>query len=364
MPETINYRFKLRRGVKATLVARNEVPFDGEIVYATDTGEAKVGDGSTAYNALPYIERGFNLSRLGDVNAAAKADKKFPLWDAASSKHIYSTESAFALSNLGDVDASAKADGRMVVWDGTATKHKYALPPSGGATNPLPSGVIHWLALRHRNGIAGKPAFFANSPVSGVGAAQANANANACVYSEAINGLLGMRFGGANFFTLSPAVQPSDFTTIAVVKAPTASEWSSLSPDTWSVIASGPGSVGGSCQFNFYKNGDGTSSLGITRSNQALICSDSAIAGIAAGTLLVASMTCSGNNNVATFRNGTQTVTGTGASFTQPITQVGGVDSNERCFHPICEIVMFDRVLSSTDHTAAVNYLKGIWGIP
>lgn len=51
---TIAYRFLLRRGLAATLATVNEVPLEGEMVIETDTRKFKLGDGSTAWNSLPY----------------------------------------------------------------------------------------------------------------------------------------------------------------------------------------------------------------------------------------------------------------------------------------------------------------------
>ena len=56
--ETIFYRFRVRGGTAAALAALNEVPLDRELVFEVDTGRAKLGDGVTAYNALPYTAGG------------------------------------------------------------------------------------------------------------------------------------------------------------------------------------------------------------------------------------------------------------------------------------------------------------------
>lgn len=51
-------RFKLRRGTAANLASVNEVPLAGELVVETDTGKAKLGNGTTAYNSLAYWNAG------------------------------------------------------------------------------------------------------------------------------------------------------------------------------------------------------------------------------------------------------------------------------------------------------------------
>lgn len=54
MPPVINYRFKLRRGTAAQWQSTNGVLYAGEMGLETDTGRIKVGDGTTAWNLLPY----------------------------------------------------------------------------------------------------------------------------------------------------------------------------------------------------------------------------------------------------------------------------------------------------------------------
>lgn len=56
--ETIYYRFRVRGGTAAALTALNEVPLERELVFETDTGRAKLGDGVTPYNALDYTAGG------------------------------------------------------------------------------------------------------------------------------------------------------------------------------------------------------------------------------------------------------------------------------------------------------------------
>ena len=96
MPEIVDFRFRLRRGLAATWTSTNDVLLDGELGLERDTGKLKVGDGSTPWNTLPYIETGLQLGLLADV------------------------------------DATAIADGRMLAWSSAAQKHRYVNPPSGG----------------------------------------------------------------------------------------------------------------------------------------------------------------------------------------------------------------------------------------
>lgn len=71
MTETVYYRFLTRGGTAAAVAALNEVPYARELIMETDTGRAKLGDGVTAYNDLPYLlgvlpgQIGFGASNEG-----------------------------------------------------------------------------------------------------------------------------------------------------------------------------------------------------------------------------------------------------------------------------------------------------------
>lgn len=73
MSETIQARFLVRRGTASDLAAVNEVPLLGELVFETDQNLAtgllklKMGDGSTHYNALPYMTLVPEFTAKGDI---------------------------------------------------------------------------------------------------------------------------------------------------------------------------------------------------------------------------------------------------------------------------------------------------------
>lgn len=69
MTEVISYRFRVRRGTRAALVAANETPLEGEFYLELDTGRTKLGDGVTAYNSLRY--HGFGVRALTDAASLA-----------------------------------------------------------------------------------------------------------------------------------------------------------------------------------------------------------------------------------------------------------------------------------------------------
>jgi hypothetical protein len=56
---TVIYRYQSRRRTAANWTSGNEVLYDGEIGYETDTGKFKIGDGVTAWNSITdYFEAG------------------------------------------------------------------------------------------------------------------------------------------------------------------------------------------------------------------------------------------------------------------------------------------------------------------
>lgn len=56
--ETLNGRFQHPMYTAEALTAANPVLLAGEVVYESDTGRHKIGDGVKAWNALPYAGGG------------------------------------------------------------------------------------------------------------------------------------------------------------------------------------------------------------------------------------------------------------------------------------------------------------------
>lgn len=55
MPDTL-VPIKQYIDTAANLSSSNPTPLERQIIYESDTGERKIGDGSTAYNSLPYAK--------------------------------------------------------------------------------------------------------------------------------------------------------------------------------------------------------------------------------------------------------------------------------------------------------------------
>jgi hypothetical protein len=64
--------FQQRRGTAAAMAAANEVPAAGQIYYETDTNRIKIGNGTTAYNSLPYLGLSDDIE-IGDVQGLVAA---------------------------------------------------------------------------------------------------------------------------------------------------------------------------------------------------------------------------------------------------------------------------------------------------
>ena len=63
MSKTIQTRIQHPVYTAAALAAKNPVLLKGEVVYESDTRKHKIGDGTTAWNALPYAGGGILRGR-------------------------------------------------------------------------------------------------------------------------------------------------------------------------------------------------------------------------------------------------------------------------------------------------------------
>ena len=61
---------KIRRNTAAGAAASNPILAEGELGYETDTGRGKMGDGTTRWNALPYLDRHALNEATAKANAA------------------------------------------------------------------------------------------------------------------------------------------------------------------------------------------------------------------------------------------------------------------------------------------------------
>jgi hypothetical protein len=92
-----NTTFQLRRGNAAVWARNNPILARGEPGYVIDENRLKIGDGSTAWNDLPYVGEGqvidaathFDFPSIGKSNVIYKAnsEKKLYQWNTASLKY-------------------------------------------------------------------------------------------------------------------------------------------------------------------------------------------------------------------------------------------------------------------------------------
>ena len=79
MTQIINARWQMRYGTAAQWVASNEVLLADEMGHETDTGRAKIGNGTDGWSARPY-------AILGAIDFTGLADKYIMSWDATAGK--------------------------------------------------------------------------------------------------------------------------------------------------------------------------------------------------------------------------------------------------------------------------------------
>lgn len=74
---TIQTRTQLPVYTAETLAAKNPVLLKGEVVYESDTRKHKVGDGTTAWNSLPYAGGGDTPDTIPAANVEQDASHRF-----------------------------------------------------------------------------------------------------------------------------------------------------------------------------------------------------------------------------------------------------------------------------------------------
>lgn len=109
----------LRRGTAATAASSNPTLAEGEPGYEVDTGRLKIGDGSTAWNSLPYFTRAVVAKTA--AYTAAVSDRGV-LCDATSAAF---TVTLPAVADATDVKLFVKktdSSGNAITIDGNASE--------------------------------------------------------------------------------------------------------------------------------------------------------------------------------------------------------------------------------------------------
>lgn len=118
-------RIQVRRGTTGEWNAANPTLEEGEIGYNSTLGQMKIGDGSTAWSSLYYLE---NSSTLG----------------SSLGSYILDTEKS-AISGIAELDASKNILAPAgIIFEGTADAHETSLvvtDPTADRTITLPNAT-------------------------------------------------------------------------------------------------------------------------------------------------------------------------------------------------------------------------------
>ena len=79
MAQVIRTTFKFRRNLASYWAEKNPVLADGEPCFELDTGKLKIGNGTTAYNDLPYINSNsvqIEIATKDIIGAVLSSDEK------------------------------------------------------------------------------------------------------------------------------------------------------------------------------------------------------------------------------------------------------------------------------------------------
>jgi hypothetical protein len=158
MPRIDDIQF--RRNTAAGAAASNPVLDAGEPGFETDTGNVKVGDGATAWNALPYLYSMANTLVAGDVpyGSAAKTLSRLAGNTAATNLFLRS-------AGTGSV-AQAPAWAQPAFADLAGTAAAAQLP-----TLTAPGGGGSMAAVVYSNSFAGQTADIGSTSVTNSGTA-------------------------------------------------------------------------------------------------------------------------------------------------------------------------------------------------
>lgn len=189
--------FKQRRGTAAALAAANETPAAGQIIFEIDTNRIKVGNGTTAYNALPYLNT--TIAAIPGLQAAL--DSKATPADVTAAVASILDAAPATLDTLNELAAAIGDDPSFVTSITTALDTK--APINNPAFTGTVSGVTKaMVGLGNADNTSD-----ANKPVS-----TAQAAADAAVQAHAIQ--------RTNHTGTQPSSTISDFTAAASAAAP------------------------------------------------------------------------------------------------------------------------------------------------
>ena len=146
MAKTLKGRTQHPAYTAAVLKAKNPVLLKGEVVYESDTTRHKIGDGTTAWNALPYAKGDFDGPLAAekvtqDATHRFVSDTEKTAWNGKAAKDLSNVTLTKTFSQNGYYKAP---DGLMFQWgrlgtapSGTSYLSRYVTFPTSITANPF-----------------------------------------------------------------------------------------------------------------------------------------------------------------------------------------------------------------------------------
>ena len=146
MAKTLKGRTQPPAYTAAVLKAKNPVLLKGEVVYESDTTRHKIGDGTTAWNALPYAKGDFDGPLAAekvtqDATHRFVSDTEKTAWNGKAAKDLSNVTLTKTFSQNGYYKAP---DGLMFQWgrlgtapSGTSYLSRYVTFPTSFTATPF-----------------------------------------------------------------------------------------------------------------------------------------------------------------------------------------------------------------------------------
>ena len=146
MAKTLKGRTQHPAYTAAVLKAKNPVLLKGEVVYESDTTRHKIGDGTTAWNALPYAKGDFDGPLAAekvtqDATHRFVSDTEKTAWNGKAAKDLSNVTLTKTFSQNGYYKAP---DGLMFQWgrlgtapSGTSYLSRYVTFPTSFTATPF-----------------------------------------------------------------------------------------------------------------------------------------------------------------------------------------------------------------------------------
>ena len=146
MAKTLKGRTQHPAYTAAVLKAKNPVLLKGEVVYESDTTRHKIGEGTTAWNALPYAKGDFDGPLAAekvtqDATHRFVSDTEKTAWNGKAAKDLSNVTLTKTFSQNGYYKAP---DGLMFQWgrlgtapSGTSYLSRYVTFPTSFTATPF-----------------------------------------------------------------------------------------------------------------------------------------------------------------------------------------------------------------------------------